>query len=208
MFNFFKKKPKANRLPDQVWMNTLTKYLNLCKLALDRQNTVRYIAFIYFFPKTGEILQSSFKESGLPLFNLLDNNDLTSNTVYLINATVLEQNEQKLKNLLSLSNVELIFTEHFPILKRERELLDKIKDISTEVPLTFYCSLDEPFFKTFGSDRIIDLMQKLGMQESENISHNMINMSIERAQAKIEEKVKAPLDASSAEEWMKINLNQ
>jgi hypothetical protein len=205
MFNFFKKKPKANRLPDQVWMNTVTKYLNICKLALSRQSSSQTAVLIYFFPKTGQVLQSTFQELGIGRVNTLEGVD-TASTLFLVNAQLLEQNQQKLAYLLNLPGVELFFAEHFPTLKREKEILDKIKDISTQVPVTFHCSLDEPFFKTFGSENIINLMLKMGMDESESISHNMINASIERAQAKIEEKVIAPLSADSAEEWMRINI--
>lgn len=41
--------------------------------------------------------------------------------------------------------------------------------------------------RLFGSDRIIGLMDKLGLQEGEVIQHSMITSSIERAQRKVEE---------------------
>ena len=41
--------------------------------------------------------------------------------------------------------------------------------------------------RLFGSDRIAKLMDRMGHKEGEVIQHGMINISIERAQKKVEE---------------------
>lgn len=51
----------------------------------------------------------------------------------------------------------------------------------------FFVSLEDNLMRLFGSDRIIGLMDKLGLQEGEVIQHSMITSSIERAQRKVEE---------------------
>lgn len=50
----------------------------------------------------------------------------------------------------------------------------------------FYLSLEDELMRLFGSDRISTLMQKLGMQEGEEIQHPWINKAIENAQRKVE----------------------
>ncbi|OGS03456.1 MAG: preprotein translocase subunit SecA [Elusimicrobia bacterium RIFOXYB12_FULL_50_12] len=50
----------------------------------------------------------------------------------------------------------------------------------------FYLSLDDELMRLFGSDRISGLMQRLGMQEGEEIQHPWISKSIESAQRKVE----------------------
>lgn len=51
----------------------------------------------------------------------------------------------------------------------------------------FFVSLEDNLMRLFGSDRIVGLMDKMGLQEGEVIQHSMITRSIERAQKKVEE---------------------
>jgi len=51
----------------------------------------------------------------------------------------------------------------------------------------FYLSLEDDLMRLFGSDRIAGVMDRLGVQEGEVISHKMITNSIEKAQKRVEE---------------------
>jgi preprotein translocase subunit SecA len=51
----------------------------------------------------------------------------------------------------------------------------------------FYVSLEDDLMRLFGSERIMKLMDRMGLQEGEVIQHSMITSSIERAQRKVEE---------------------
>ncbi|HKL95898.1 MAG TPA: preprotein translocase subunit SecA [Paludibacteraceae bacterium] len=51
----------------------------------------------------------------------------------------------------------------------------------------FYVSLEDNLMRLFGSERISNIMDKLGFNEGEMIEHSMISKSIERAQKKVEE---------------------
>jgi preprotein translocase subunit SecA len=51
----------------------------------------------------------------------------------------------------------------------------------------FYVSLEDDLMRMFGSERIAKVMDRLGLQEGEEIQHSMITNSIERAQKKVEE---------------------
>ena len=50
----------------------------------------------------------------------------------------------------------------------------------------FFLSLEDDLMRLFGSDRIAKVMDRLGVEEGEVITHSMITKSIERAQKKIE----------------------
>ncbi|BFN37703.1 preprotein translocase subunit SecA [Fidelibacter multiformis] len=52
----------------------------------------------------------------------------------------------------------------------------------------FYLSLEDDLMRLFGSDRVSAIMDRLGVEEGEVISHPMISRSIERAQKKVEER--------------------
>ena len=51
----------------------------------------------------------------------------------------------------------------------------------------FYVSLEDKLMRLFASERIANIMDRLGFKEGEMIEHPMINKSIERAQKKVEE---------------------
>ena len=51
----------------------------------------------------------------------------------------------------------------------------------------FYLSLEDDLMRLFGSDRIAGVMDRLGIQEGEVISHRMITNSIGKAQRRVEE---------------------
>ena len=50
----------------------------------------------------------------------------------------------------------------------------------------FFLSLEDDLMKIFASDRIDGVLQKLGMEENEAITHRWINKALERAQQKVE----------------------
>lgn len=50
----------------------------------------------------------------------------------------------------------------------------------------FYLSLEDDLMRLFGSERISNVMNRLGLEEGEVIQHSMISKSIERAQKKVE----------------------
>ena len=50
----------------------------------------------------------------------------------------------------------------------------------------FFLSLEDDLMRIFGSDRLDNMLQKLGMKEGEAIIHPWVNKALERAQAKVE----------------------
>ncbi len=50
----------------------------------------------------------------------------------------------------------------------------------------FFLSLEDDLMRIFGSERLENVLQKLGMKEGEAIVHPWVNKSLERAQAKVE----------------------
>src|SRR5438876_9335844 len=51
----------------------------------------------------------------------------------------------------------------------------------------FYVSLEDDLMRLFGSGRIANIMEKLGMKEGEELEHPLLNRSIETAQRRVEE---------------------
>ncbi len=51
----------------------------------------------------------------------------------------------------------------------------------------FYVSLEDNLMRLFGSDRVARIMDRLGVEDGEVITHPWVNKSIERAQTKVEQ---------------------
>ncbi len=95
-----------------------------------------------------------------------------------------------------------IFVEHYPLRKIEQKLFTDLGLPEANV----LCGLDEPLFQQFGGERIVNVMERLGMNEDEIVGHDMVTKAISKAQRKISEKVKIETKTLSPEEWFKINL--
>ncbi|MBK7884046.1 MAG: hypothetical protein IPJ81_09790 [Chitinophagaceae bacterium] len=110
--------------------------------------------------------------------------------------------EAKYFHIGALQNTTPVFIEHYPILQKELDFLDKfhIQKISV------YSSLDEPMFEHFGSGKIKPMIKFLGMKEDEPIVHAMVSKSIAGAQQKIADKIIIDQHANSQKEWLLKNL--
>jgi preprotein translocase subunit SecA len=51
----------------------------------------------------------------------------------------------------------------------------------------FYVSLEDNLMRLFGSDKVATIMEKMGLEEGEELSHPWLNNSIERAQRRVEQ---------------------
>jgi hypothetical protein len=101
-------------------------------------------------------------------------------------------------------NMRVIFIEHYPMKTKEDQLLDQLKLKLA----TFLISADEPLLKRFGGDKLIRIMENLGMKEDDPIDHKLISQSIANAQKKIESKVFLDHSTRSQAEWMDRNFKR
>ena len=101
---------------------------------------------------------------------------------------------------------QIIFAEHYPSFAIEDEVLAHIGEKLNQQAITFFMSLDEPLFQYFGADRMVDILERMGFQENESISHNMLTESIKKVQQKVDQEAKSMQDTQNAKEWFALNL--
>jgi hypothetical protein len=116
-----------------------------------------------------------------------------------IQATILRA---RTTNKSQVESSQIIFIEHYPMKSKEDNFLEQI-NLKEAVFLT---ALDEPLLKYFGGEKLIMMMESLGMKEDEPIQHKMITRSIANAQEKIEAKVSIEQSTRSQAEWIERNL--
>jgi hypothetical protein len=177
MFGWFSKKEKtpARKCRDLVWISLDAKWKALPGLLMQKQPV-----FVYgWFPSTIDKAKKVVADAGLhiPILHASDFSDLSA------------------------SNASVIVLEHHPLVHKE----DMILSAGYPKEILVLSALEEPLFTYFGGERIVSLMQKMGMEESETVEHKMISTSILRAQQKISEKVTSDFSAKSQEEWFRYS---
>jgi hypothetical protein len=116
-----------------------------------------------------------------------------------IQATILKS---RTTNKSQVECSQIIFIEHYPMKSKEEQFLAQFG--LTEA--IFLTALDEPLLKYFGGEKLIKMMESLGMKEDEPIEHKMITQSIANAQEKIEAEVSIEQSTRLQSEWMERNL--
>jgi len=175
LFNFSKKTPTPP-IQDMIWIGHSAK-LNGCK------------NLITSFPDA--VVVAWFSDT-VDAFNRFLNEQ---------NGLGVEVHQARSILTVQVENKKLILLEHYPMRSKEVELIVKLNPKMVFV----LSSLDEPLFQQFGSDRIIQLMQSLGIKDDEMIQHPMIAKAIENAQEKLEKKVTFENSANSSKEWFDRN---
>ena len=177
MFGLFKKKEEEVKVIDKIIISEEAKLQAMFNYWSINKN----VQFIFWFDDTLQKAETFFVTQ-------------TSEPIVLLTAR--EASTHLLTDKIA------VFAEHYPLHSKEEALYKKLNLEKVEV----FSSLNEPLFKMFGADKIIQLMKQLGMKEDEVIEHNMISKSIRNAQDKIEKKVLMEQTAHSQQDWLTKNL--
>ncbi len=86
-----------------------------------------------------------------------------------------------------IGGLAIIGTERHDSRRVDRQLRGRAGRQGDPGSSQFYVSLEDDLMRLFGSNRIANIMDRLGLKEGEVIQHSMITKSIERAQRKVEE---------------------
>ena len=86
----------------------------------------------------------------------------------------------------SMGGLHIIGTERHEARRIDRQLRGRSGRQGDPGSSRFYLSLEDDLMRLFGSERIAGVMDRLGIEEGEVITHPMITKSIERAQKRVE----------------------
>lgn len=124
----------------------------------------------------------------------------------------IESNPDLRKNIIKAEHLSydkvvgrmVVFAEHYPLASVEQDLYAKLQ--LKEVPVL--SCLEDPLIMLFGGERTTEIMKNMGLTEDEVIGHSMVTKAIRRAQDKIAEKNGTDYPATSAKEWLALNLKE
>ncbi|MFC1541878.1 preprotein translocase subunit SecA [Candidatus Latescibacterota bacterium] len=82
--------------------------------------------------------------------------------------------------------LQIIGTERHEARRIDRQLRGRSGRQGDHGSSMFFLSLEDDLMRLFGSDRISGIMQSLGIEEGEVITHSMVTKAIDRAQKRVE----------------------
>ncbi|MXV14458.1 preprotein translocase subunit SecA [Hufsiella ginkgonis] len=90
-------------------------------------------------------------------------------------------------NVKEAGGLAIVGTERHESRRVDRQLRGRAGRQGDPGSSQFFVSLEDNLMRLFGSERIANIMVRMGIEEGEVIQHSMITKSIERAQKKVEE---------------------
>jgi len=177
MFNFSKNKKSETRVKDLIWISREAKWKGLEELWKKDPN----IVFVFWFDETLNEAKNNIDPFTIDKIQLSPAREINHHLM---------------------TGKPVIFAEHYPLQKKEQELFQQLQLKEVKV----LSALDEPLFKKFGADKIVELVKKMGMNENDSLENQMITSAIKNAQQKLEKQVVIEHSAPSQRSWLEKNL--
>ena len=112
--------------------------------------------------------------------------DLTEEQKEVAYEKIKTQCEKEKEEVLELGGLHIIGTERHESRRIDNQLRGRAGRQGDPGSTRFFLSLEDDLMRIFASERVSNLMLKLGMEEGIPIEHNMVTKSIENAQKKVE----------------------
>ncbi len=89
--------------------------------------------------------------------------------------------------IAELGGLHVIGTERHEARRIDRQLRGRCARQGDPGSSHFFISLEDDLMRLFGSDKIVKVMEKVGLEEGQELEHFMLNRSIETAQKRVEQ---------------------
>jgi len=87
----------------------------------------------------------------------------------------------------NVGGLHVIGTERHEARRIDRQLRGRCARQGDPGSSHFFISLEDDLMRLFGSDRIVKYMEKMGLEEGQELEHPLLNRSIEQAQKRVEQ---------------------
>lgn len=212
---FFKKK-KYEREADRVWATTDLKWMGIVDDLIKEKNQYFLILIVAHFKKTADELRKQFQIRNLK-FKDYDGSFrfhvgrwkeegpillLRTEKLFELETLIHPLGEPEMKN----REVLIVAAEHHPLKEGDEVILSFLSRLPCRSKIRFHCALDEPLLKMFEAGRVLGLLNNLGWNKKDYISHSAINSAIEKAQEKVKRKARGDQRVDSSDEWFYYNV--
>jgi preprotein translocase subunit SecA len=86
-----------------------------------------------------------------------------------------------------IGGLHVVATERHEARRIDRQLRGRCARQGDPGSSHFFVSLEDDLMRLFGSDRIVKYMEKMGLEEGQELEHPLLNRSIEQAQKRVEQ---------------------
>lgn len=212
LFSFLKSDKPA--YTDKVWKTRAVAIRGMITEALKviTQHQVP-VVFCYFEDTITEVI-AFLRSTGVPHFHLTNDSigeaSGKNNVVLVCDASLISSSSGLMGLLSTISSrgkVQFLFSGHYPLPAKENKIIEKLSAYPC-AEITFCSSIDDPSFEPFGADRIIAILDQLGLKEDECIEHSMVSKAMANAREKIAGMVKQEVAAKSEGEWFLKNIKK
>jgi hypothetical protein len=209
---FFKK--KVQRDDDRIWMTTDLKWNGIVNDVLTERSENVFILVVAHFKKTAAELKKQFQSRGLAFKDYENHShfgpwETETNQPLLVIAEKISELDETIRQFGKDKSVLVLVAEHYPLPEGDEALFSFLSNLPCQSTVRFHSALDDPLFKIFGGEgigRAIKIMQTLGQNEKEYISHHLVTAAIREAQKNIKKKARGDNKVDSMEEWFQYNL--
>jgi preprotein translocase subunit SecA len=94
--------------------------------------------------------------------------------------------EEEHKKVVELGGLHVLGTERHEARRIDNQLRGRAGRQGDPGSSRFYLALEDDLLRLFGSERIVHIMDRLGIQEGEKIEHPLVSKAIETAQKRVE----------------------
>src|SRR6266487_4247524 len=91
------------------------------------------------------------------------------------------------QGIADLGGLHVLATERHEARRIDRQLRGRCARQGDPGSSHFFISLEDDLMRLFGSDRIVKYMEKMGLEEGQELTHPLLNRSIETAQKRVEQ---------------------
>jgi len=206
MFSFLKKSSTPNHI-DKVWKTRQACLKGMMTEALQVISKSGKPIIISWFDDRHQSLIEFLNKFAIPYILMDEYFELNEDkTIYILNAGLVSTSLHV--DSLKAKQKTIIVDGHYPLVDNENKIIGKIGGGESRNPVLFCLSLEDPLMKSFGSDNIIPLLEKLGLDENESLDHPMIQKAIERARKKISSGVTSEIRTQNESEWFSKNVRK
>ena len=90
------------------------------------------------------------------------------------------------EGVANVGGLHVLGTERHESRRIDRQLRGRCSRQGDPGSSHFFISLEDDLMRLFGSDRIVKLMERMGLEEGEELKHGLLNRSIQQAQKRVE----------------------
>jgi len=206
MFSFLKKSGTTDHI-DKVWKTRQACLKGMLTEAMQVISKSGKPIIISWFDDRHQSLLDFLNQYKVPYILMDEYFELNEdNTVYILDTRLVSTSSHV--DSLKVKPKTIISDGHYPLVDHENKIVEKLCGAESKTPVLFCLSLEDPLLKSFGSDNIISLLEKLGLDENESLDHPMIQKAIERAREKISSSVQSEIRTQNESEWFTKNIRK